>query len=511
MKEKIIYIVWGIVFILAGFAVLSGIINFSKLSAETWVLIETCTALAFVITYFLDGIKKWGWLLPAFIFAGMAIDLSSELFHTFFSQPNGVPIIVGIALWFFVGFLIDHKRWWLLLPAYGLVIAAVETAIQTMITPAVLYGEGNSTLLLAYTSGAGIMLLLALPFFVVYFVSKKSWWALIPAGSLISIGLVIALQFLTPGKQSALIGIFSGLLFLGLSITFAILWLRRSTQPTDWAKYPAAGFLLLAVVAFILGNGWNTLSDQRKAIAFTVASLFCVVGYCVHGLRKWGWLFPVLFCAAMAFTMWLSINNMDDSPLAVVAILASIAVPFFIGFALNLKQRGLLIPGFVATLAIVFFLIADNDLGEGAGIMFLFALPFFAIFFLSKRSWWAFIPGGIFASIGLVALLENVVPHKDYTSPPFTMEWGVYTWVLFLGFAATFGVLWLLRKTQPTAWTGYPALGFLALATLFFALGERFQEYWLAITLLVIGGLFLMAMFAKKIPSGSHQIPEIKA
>jgi hypothetical protein len=504
MKSKIIYIFWGIVFILTGGALLVGIINLKQLSQQDKVLFLSGVALAFIITYFLDGMKKWGWLLPAFVCAGLAVDLSSELNHTFLSQPNGVPILIGIALWFFIGFLIDRTRWGLLVPAYVLIIAAIETVVNTLIVPSILYGENNMQILLAFSSGSGMMFMLALPFFVVYLVSKKSWWALIPSGSLTSIGLAIALDFLIQDKPNTQVGIFSGILLLGLAITFGILWLRRKTQPTDWAKYPAAGLFVLAILAFILGNGWNTLSDQAKAISFTVASAVFFISYLVNGLRKWGWLFPALFCAAMALTMWMSINNMEDSPLAGVSILASFALPFYIGYACEPKRKVLLVPAFILTMIMLLTLTGDSDY-EGTVVMSLFALPFIVAYFWSKKNWWAFIPGGFFATIGIVSLIEELVPHKEYASLPNTMHWGVYNWVLFLLLAASFGMPWLFRKNQPTAWTKYPAIGFLVIAILSFVLGEQFQEFWQAAVMIVIGGMFLLAIFDRKMPAAGQK------
>jgi hypothetical protein len=143
-------------------------------------------------------------------------------------------------------------------------------------------------------------------------------------------------------------------------------------------------------------------------------------------------------------------------------------------------------------------------------VMFTFSLPFFAVYFWSRKNWWAFIPAGVFASIGVVALLDIVVPHADYIAPPFTMEWGVYTWVLFLGFAVTFGIPWLRRKDQPSSWTKYPAVGFLALAILNLVLAEKFQEYWLASIMFVIAGLFLLALLDKKTAIAGQRSREIK-
>ncbi len=509
MKEKIIYIFWGAVFLLAGLGVLTGYIDFDKLPDRTIFFIELVAIAAFVATYFLAGTKKWGWLLPAFVLAGMAVDLSTELYHTFLSQINGVPIMIGIALWFLTGFLIDRKRWGLLIPAYILVIAAVQTEINTILLPNILRGQ-SVPFLLAFSSGAGMMIMLALPFFVVYVVSKKSWWALIPAGAFTSIAVIIMLLLLVSDEHNTQFGLYSGVLCLGLAATFGILWLRRKTEPTDWAKYPAAGLFVLSILAFILGDAWNTLSDQTKSIAFAVASAVFFVCYLVNGLRKWGWLFPALVCAAMALTSWMITNNLDETPWIGLPILASFTVPLYVGFALEPKHKWLLIPAFILTVVMILSLTSDSDY-EGVVVMFTFSLPFFAAYFWSKKNWWAFIPAGIFASIGVVSLLEIVVPHADYIAPPFTMEWGVYNWVLFLGFAITFGVPWLRRKTEATGWTKYPALGFLAIAIISFVLGERFQEYWLASIMLVIGGMFFFAIVNKKLPMAGQGAPQIKA
>ncbi len=510
MKGKIIYIFWTIVLFLVGIALLPGISDLRKLSTETWIVLEMGVALAFVVTYFLDGIKKWGWLLPAFVFAGMAIDLSKELFSLFGTQQNGVPIIIGIAGWFFVGFLINHKRWWLLIPAYALVIAAIETVINTVIEPSVLYGEKSSTLLLAYSSGAGILLMLALPCLVVYLVSKKSWWSLIPAGVLTSIALVTALQSLSPGTEGSRFGVYTGILLLGFSLPFVIIWLRRSTQPTQWAIYPGGVLFALALLAFINGNAWNASSDQTKVIGFTVVGAICFIAYFIHGIRKWGWLFPALGCAAVAITIQMSTNGMDDSSLIGVPVLLSLALPFYVGFAMNRKYWGLVIPAGILTMVAAIALISDSGLID-IGVFFIFALPFYVIYAVSKKSWWAFIPAGVFTSFWLVTLLEKLVPHRAYASLPGTLSFGVYMWVLFLGFAASFGVLWLRRKTLPTEWTGYPALGFLALAILSFVLGEHFQEYWLTAVILVSASVMLLTSLITRVPAAGHETPEINA
>jgi hypothetical protein len=147
----------------------------------------------------------------------------------------------------------------------------------------------------------------------------------------------------------------------------------------------------------------------------------------------------------------------------------------------------------------------------GPVFLSLFAATFIVVVILSKKNWWSLIPGGIFASLGLVAVLEILIPHEEYPSLPNTLSLGVYTWVLFLGLAATFGALWLLHKTQSTDWAKYPAAGLLAIAVLAFILGSRFQVVWPATVMLGIGVMFLLTIFTRKKLPSVQQTPKVRA
>jgi hypothetical protein len=127
------------------------------------------------------------------------------------------------------------------------------------------------------------------------------------------------------------------------------------------------------------------------------------------------------------------------------------------------------------------------------------------------KNWWAIIPAGVFASLGSVVVLVNLIPREDYPRLPNTLSWGVYTWVLFLGFSATFGVLWLLHKSQPTGWAIYPAIGLLALAMATFILGSHFQEVWLVTMLSVAVGTLILALLTRKRLPASQQVPHLKS
>ena len=156
------------------------------------------------------------------------------------------------------------------------------------------------------------------------------------------------------------------------------------------------------------------------------------------------------------------------------------------------------------------YLLDDSGEVAGAAFLFLSALVFTGAFLWSPKSWWAIIPAGVFASLGLSAVLESVIPHRAYPALHNTLSWGVYIWVFFLGLAATFGALWLLRKSQPTGWAKYPAIGLLALAVLACILGSHFQEVWMVTMILVTGGTLVLALSTRQGLDGK-QAPEVKS
>ena len=295
-KDRIISIFWGVVLIALGGLWLAGkmeYIQFDLFSEQAWVIIFAVASAAFFLSYFLNGLRQWGWLFPAFICAALALTIWMAT-HEVDGSIVGVPILASVALPFYVGFAVDRKSWGLLIPAWVMtVISAIvlfaDIARGEWIGALVMYGIalpflvvyllnrshkwalipaginagiGTIPLLVALFGDSeaialGLMLLFALPFFVVYFWSKSSWWALIPAGVFVSIGAVVLLTLLVRGDPAWLEGAGTGVLLLGFGLTFGVLWLRRATQPTDWAKYPAAGLLAAAVAAFVLGRNFE--------------------------------------------------------------------------------------------------------------------------------------------------------------------------------------------------------------------------------------------------------------
>jgi hypothetical protein len=218
----------------------------------------------------------------------------------------------------------------------------------------------------------------------------------------------------------------------------------------------------------------------------------------------------MMFFFALCFSVIAAWSKKNQWAIIPAGIFASIGL----GIALDILIQGSEVTGhfyrFQVLIPRMEILVPKSEV-TGLVFMFLFAATFLFFAILSKKNWWAIIPAGLFASIGLVVVLDALVPHEAYPALPGTLTWGYYTWVLFLGLAAAFGVLRLLRKTLPTSWAIYPAAGFLAMAVLFIVEGAHFSEYWLETMLLVFGVTSLLAVLTGKRPAAGQQVPKINA
>ncbi len=297
MKSKIVAIFWAVVMIAAGVLFLlreTGVIQFDQLPRNVAVILFAVLSGFFFLTYFLEGVRNWGWLFPATIFAALTLIIVSA--GTPLGEAlTGAPIMIAIAIPFLVAFSLDPKKsWWALIPAWvmvciSLIILFEDSVSGNFIGSFVLYSIALPFLVVflldrtrrwalipfailavigvipllenfvsGETMGLVVMLLFSVPFFVVYFWSNKNWWALIPAGVFASVAVVILYTMFLQGIQNrrGFDPLGTAILLTGIGLTFGALWLRRATQPTDWAKVPA--LILFTMAAFFLVFGTNT-------------------------------------------------------------------------------------------------------------------------------------------------------------------------------------------------------------------------------------------------------------
>lgn len=118
--------------------------------------------------------------------------------------------------------------------------------------------------------------------------------------------------------------------------------------------------------------------------------------------------------------------------------------------------------------------------GDRGGSVFLGAigLGFVLLAVTSAQRWWAVIPAGTLLTLALIALLSNAIGDLSGA-------------LLFLGLAATFGVLAVIPvHGRLMRWPVYPALGLVVVGLLIATAGAAGSILWPLV--LVALGLFLL-------------------
>ena len=191
---------------------------------------------------------------------GVVLVLAGVLFLL---QKLGV--LEGVESWFFAllfaaggaaflyWFITDRKQWWAIIPGFVLLGLAAVIAIETLPL------EDTGSI------GGGVFLAsIGLAFLVIYLVKRDFWWALIPAGVMITLGLVAGFSGVAKGDASG------GIFFLGLAATFGVLYfLPTAKGPQKWAAIPA---LILAAMGLLL------LLESVANLSFILPAALIVVG-----------------------------------------------------------------------------------------------------------------------------------------------------------------------------------------------------------------------------------------
>lgn len=172
----------------------------------------------------------WGLLL---ISAGILFFLNSIGTITIGEFMWAILLAIG-GLAFLSVFIADRNHWWALFPAFGLLIGGTIILLEN-ISPD-LPGDFGGVIAMG---GIGLA-------FLLIFVSNiANWWALIPAGVLISSGIALFLSNYSPGLESG------GIFLVGLGLTFGVIGFVPTAQGRmRWAFIPAV--VLLAVGALLL-------------------------------------------------------------------------------------------------------------------------------------------------------------------------------------------------------------------------------------------------------------------
>lgn len=129
--------------------------------------------------------------------------------------------------------------------------------------------------------GSLLLWMIAALFFMVYLRDRNQWWAVIPAGALVSLGIIASIDeivYLRGDTDGAI-------LFLGLALSFSYLYLIRNPKNRlGWAVWPAFGCFLLAIV--IVANEFLYFDISRYAFPVILIAIGAVL--IIKNLRKKG-------------------------------------------------------------------------------------------------------------------------------------------------------------------------------------------------------------------------------
>jgi hypothetical protein len=174
-----------------------------------------------------------------------------------------IGVIFLVAGGIFIYYLIkDAKQnWWAVIP--GMSLLGIGLTILS---------EIRLPLLSDRIGGMLVLGCIGLSFWIIYFLQKERWWAIIPGG------VMITLAVITLVEQFSGMDI-SGVLFLGIGTTFALIALLPTggDESKVWPWYPAAGCLVLGM--FLSLTGGSTANYIWPAVLIGLGLILIVRTY----------------------------------------------------------------------------------------------------------------------------------------------------------------------------------------------------------------------------------------
>jgi hypothetical protein len=183
----------------------------------------------------------WGVLL---IIGGIIFLLDNLGIFTIGEAFWGVILGIG-AIGFLSVYLSNRENWWALIP--GMTLLSVSALI---IINAIFPGDTGAL--------GGVIVLggIGLAFLLIYLTNRENWWAIIPAGVMLTLSVVVLLGEAFSGIEVG------GIFFLGLGLTFGLVAIIPTPHgQMKWAFIPAGimivmGLLITAALSPLINYIW---------------------------------------------------------------------------------------------------------------------------------------------------------------------------------------------------------------------------------------------------------------
>lgn len=291
---------WGGLLTAGGLLALADQTGFSDtFSPQVWSMILGAFGLLGLVSYALSGWKEWGWLFPAGIFGGLA---AVVVLADAVPESATVasPLFFGLLLPFIAAYLTDRSRnWWAVIPGGVMLFLGLTTLLVDSVN-----GEWV---------GALFLFLIALSFFVVYLNDRTRIWAMIIA--YIVAVLSIAPMLAAGGETAA----YYGPIFLfAVAIPFFILYFR--SVDNWWAIIPAGAVTVVGVVAALAIAGLirneNEGGFANAIIMSGLAATFAVVW--LRHERQWARIATIILLVLAVGSVFLATYMQVVGPLLII-------------------------------------------------------------------------------------------------------------------------------------------------------------------------------------------------
>lgn len=173
----------------------------------------------------------------------------------------------------------------------------------------------------------------------------------------------------------------------------------------------------------------ETVTNLNAWVWVAVLTTGGLVGFSVYAMdrtEKWLLIISYAMLAVAGLLTFLTLGVLVDSYVATYVLLA-IAFPFLVAFLLNRTNWGLLIPFYVLLVIGIMVPLLElgvlNDTLIATYVLLAIAIPFFIVYIRNTKNWWALIPGGILAVIGIAFLIAETA--VEYIFPAALIVGGI--------------------------------------------------------------------------------------
>jgi len=192
------------------------------------------------------------------------------------------------------------------------------------------------------------------------------------------------------------------------------------------------GGLLIVLGSALLLEIYFDLSAWVWVAILTVCGLGTYALYARDRSEKWLLVVSYTLLAVASLVSLLTLNVLRD-PFIATYVLLAIALPFLVAFLQSERTKwGLLIPAYILLAVSVMVPLIERGVLDGsfvaAYVLFAVSIPFFVVYARDSKRWWALIPGGITAIVGLSFLVAEAA--VEYIAPAglILAGIGVFVW-----------------------------------------------------------------------------------